>query len=151
MARQFIQMTKPEWRAFLAEERTAVLASTSPNGFPHLAAMWYLPKDDGMLMWTYAKSQKALNLRRDPRTSALIEAGERYDELRGVLIQGEARIIDEYDAVLDAGIELHARYSGNSDGDQPQDALRREAGKRLLIRLPYERVISWDHRKLRGP
>ena len=149
MPRQLTSMSKQEWQAFLEEERTAILSSAGPQGYPHLVAMWYLVRDDAILMWTYAKSQKAQNLRRDPRVGLLVEAGERYEELRGVLIQGDAEIISDFDAVLEAGIALHARYQGGH-GEQPgaEQGVRAQAAKRVLIRLPYTRVVSWDHRKL---
>ncbi len=145
-------MSEPEWRAFLEEQRTAVLSSAGSHGYPHLVAMWYVPEADALLMWTYAKAQKTLNLRRDPRVGVLIEAGERYDELRGVLIQADAELIDDVDEVYRAGRTLHARYA--QPGDDPEAAersVRAQAAKRVLIRVPYTRVTSWDHRKLRGP
>ena len=144
-------MTPVEWRDFLEEERTAVLASPGPGAFPHLVAMWYLASEDGLLMWTYAKSQKAKNLRRDPRVSVLVEAGERYDELRGVLIQADAELIEDFTRVYDTGIALHLRYTtdaseGSSVAAEP--GIRAQALKRLAIRVPYTHVTSWDHRKL---
>jgi PPOX class probable F420-dependent enzyme len=153
MPRRLTSMSQAEWRVLLNEERTAILASTGRAGYPHLVAMWYLPQDDALLMWTYAKSQKAENLRRDPRVSVIVESGERYEELRGVLIQAEAQLIDDAEEILLGGLRLHARYrEGSSDGDQhgAEESVRAQASKRLLIRVPYTRVISWDHRKLRA-
>jgi PPOX class probable F420-dependent enzyme len=144
-------MSEAEWRAFLDEQRTAVLSSTGRLGYPHVVAMWYLPQADGLLMWTYAKSQKAQNLRREPRVGVLVEAGQRYDELRGVLIQADAEIIEAVDEVYRAGRALHDRYA--QPGEDPaaiESSVRAQAPKRVLIRVPYTRVVSWDHRKLHG-
>ena len=153
MPRRLTSMSPAEWRALLNAERTAILASAGHSGFPHLVAMWYLPQDDALLMWTYAKSQKAQNLRRDPRVSAIVETGERYEELRGVLVQAEAQLIEDPEAILQGGLALHARYRDSaSNGDErgSDDSVRAQSSKRVLIRVPYTRVISWDHRKLRS-
>jgi len=144
-------MEPVEWRAFLEEEHTAVLGSGGGAPYPHLVAMWYLPDDEALLMWSYAKSQKVANLRRDSRVAVLVEAGTRYGELRGVLIQAEAEIINGFDSVLRAGLALHARYRDDTADEDPMQAegsVRAQATKRVVIRVPYTRVISWDHRKL---
>src|ERR1700690_1182264 len=81
------------------QSRTATVATIGPGGFPHLVAMWYGLSPDGQLAFeTKAKSQKVATLRRDPTISCSVEAGESYDELRGVAIEGSAAIIDDTSA-----------------------------------------------------
>jgi nitroimidazol reductase NimA-like FMN-containing flavoprotein (pyridoxamine 5'-phosphate oxidase superfamily) len=153
MARQPVSMSPSEWHAFLEEGRTGVLSSagTLQSPFPHLVAMWYLPEDDALVMWAYTKSQKIMNVRRDPRVAFLVEAGSQYDELRGLLVQGEAEIVDTFDEVLRAGTALHLRYADPAeDPEIGERSIRAQAAKRSLIRIPYTRVVSWDHRKLRS-
>lgn len=103
-------------------------------------------------MWTYAKSQKALNARRDERCSVLIEDGTAYNELRGVLIQGPLEVIDFFEDIRAIGIDLYRRYTEPSVGvpveDGPLVEIERQAHKRVGLRVPLERVASWDHRKL---
>lgn len=147
MARIMIEMTAKEVRSFLAEQRTAVFGSMGPDGFAHLVAMWYIPVDGALVLWTYAKSQKARNLERDPRVSVLVEAGERYDELRGVLIRAEAELIRDPARVLDTGRELHLRYHDTPLTDA-EPGIRAQASKRMVVRVPLTRVTSWDHRKI---
>lgn len=105
-----------------------------------------------MLMWTYAKSQKAVNLRRDRRCAVHAEDGLAYSELRGVLIQAEARLIDDFDQILGIGTALYERYTLPATGlpvDQgPLAEIERQAHKRVGIGIPMQRVSSWDHRKL---
>lgn len=153
MPRLTTVMSPVEWRAFLDEERTAVVSTTSPEGFPHLVAMWYLPRDDGLWMWTYAKSQKIQNLRRNPRVGVLVEAGEEYAALRGVLIQADAELVEDFERILQTGLDLHERYasgSGSALAAAGEPGVRAQASKRVAIRIPYTRIRSWDHRKLGG-
>ena len=91
-----IRMTDDEVSAFLRQSRTATVATIGPGGFPHLAAMWYgLSGDAELVLETKAKSQKVVNLRRVPTISCSVEAGESYDQLRGIAIEGSAEIIDD--------------------------------------------------------
>src|SRR5260370_37172710 len=88
--RKLITMTDEEIQAFLQEERTLQVATIDHAGYPHLVAMWYTLVDQQILFWTYARSQEAGNLRRDPPVTCLVVTGERYVQLRGVQIQGQA-------------------------------------------------------------
>lgn len=117
--------------------------------------MWYAIDSDGsLLMTTYAKSQKAVNLRRDPRCSLLLETGATYAELKGLLIRGRATLDPDTEHVLDVLERVHARgYFGEvppGGTGTLRDAMRGQASKRVALRIQPERVSSWDHRKLGG-
>lgn len=146
--RSQIAMDEAEIRAFLAAQRTIILTSNQRSGFPHPMPMWFALDADGTVrMTTFRKSQKVLNLRRDPRCSLLTEDGEVYNELRGVLIYSRAEVIDDEEAAIDTMLQL----AGNEPDDaQAREAVRPIARKRVVVRCPPERVISWDHRKLGG-
>lgn len=145
-------MSQDEIDAFLAQRRNAVLSTLDRHGAPHAAAMWFVPAGDEVLMWTYAKSQKAVNLERDPRCSLLVEEGLAYEELRGVLIRGSARLISTYEEVLAIGKGLYGRYTGPETGNDipegPLTVIESQARKRIGIGLSTARLASWDHRKL---
>lgn len=147
-----VSMTRDELRAFLSVPRTGVLTTLDVDGWPHSTAMWFVPEDDALLMWTYAKSQKAVNLLRDPRCSFVVEEGHAYSELKGVLIRGRAEELDDYQAIRAVGVALYDRYTKESVGvdveDGPIVEIERQAHKRLGFRVPFERVTSWDHAKL---
>ena len=82
--RDLIRMTDEEVEQFLDGRHTMNVATIGPDGRIHLVAMWYGFLEGAPAFWTYGKSQKILNLRRDPRITALVEDGEQYEELRGV-------------------------------------------------------------------
>lgn len=100
------------------------------------------------MMWTYARSQKAVNLRRDPRASFLVEDGTTYETLRGVLVTGVAELIDDPDEVLAMGMRLHRRYQQEGEDAAMAEVVRRQAAKRVVIAVPITRIASWDHRRL---
>lgn len=145
--RERIRMTDGEAAEFLASERTVQVASIGPDGTPHLVPMWFAVIDGRIAFWTYAKSQKALNLRRDPRVVCLVEAGDSYGELRGVSITGRADIADDYGTVFDVGAAVYARYQGDMSHASRQ-GVESEARKRVAIFVNPVKTVTWDHRKL---
>jgi PPOX class probable F420-dependent enzyme len=143
-------MSGEEVAAYLTEQRSATLASIGRDGFPHQVAMWFVPEPGRILMWAYRRSQKAVNLRRNPRASLLVQDGETYATLRGVAVQGEVELIEDPELVLQIGTALHARY-GAAYGDDPEAyraAIAKQAPKRVGILLPMTQLVSWDFRKL---
>ena len=95
--RDQIKMTDAEIEAFLDAGRDLQVASINADGTPHLVTMWYVVRDGDVAFWTYGKSQKVVNLKRDPRLTVLVATGDVYEELRGVSIAGTAEIIEDPD------------------------------------------------------
>jgi len=147
-----IVMTPSEVAAFLERSRTATVASIGPNGLPHVVAMWYGIIGDAVFIETKTKSQKAVNLRRDPRMVFMVEAGTSYDTLRGVTLEGSGVIIEESDGeeYWAAARSVYERYTGPYT-DDARPALQFMMNKRIVVKLAPERIRSWDHRKLGMP
>ena len=147
--RDLIRMNDEEIRAFLAEQRILQVATIDRDGWPHLVAMWYVLINSQIVFWTYAKSQKAVNLRRDARLTCLVEAGERYDELRGVQMKGRAIISDDRETVQRIGEVIWERYTGSLNATTRQMVVA-QAAKRVAVFVKPIEIVSWDHRKLGG-
>ena len=147
--RDQIRMTDAEVDAFLAERHTMNVASIGKDGQPHLVAMWYGFADGAPAFWTYEKSQKVLNLRRDPRITCLVESGDTYAELRGVELVGRATFLEDRDRVMAVGRSVAERYTGPVTA-QGEAGLERTGAKRVAVRVDVEKVVSWDHTKLGG-
>ncbi len=142
-------MTDEEAASFLAEQKTVVCATVGPNGRPHLMPLWYV--SDGLVLrsWTFAKSQKAKNLERDPHATLEVEDGVEYHELRGVMLECDVHVEREAERVAeDYGFPLLERYAGTSE--EARAAFREQAKKRIGMRFTPTRVVSWDHAKLGG-
>ncbi len=148
-----IALTDAEVAAFLAAGRTLVLVTTGPEGVPDPVPMWYVTAAGGEVrMRTYARSQKVVNLRREPRVACLVEDGERYAQLRGVQLTGRVELVEDPDWIADVWTGLMVKYEGLPDAQVPaaRAAFRARAGKQVGLRLAVDRVVSWDHRKLDG-
>lgn len=147
--RDQIALTPEEQQAYLAGAHTIILGTNGPKGHPQLTAMWFIPEPDGtILMTTFAKSQKARNLARDPRCTLLVESGRTYAELKGLMLTGRAEIVRDTDRVLDLLERVNVKYNGLEPSAALRDALRGQAAKRVLLRVTPLKTASWDHAKL---
>ena len=147
--RRSTSMTHHQQEAFLAEGHAVLLATVGRDGYPHVTPMSYWLVDGKITFSSYRKSQKSVNMLRDPRVSCLIKAGQTGDELRGLVVQGDACVIDRQDE-----IERLSRFRRRYEGVNPLDRLtpeqrRTSLAKRVLVVVEPRRVYSWDHRKVR--
>ena len=147
--RDAIKMSDDEISAFLEAGRDLQVASIDADGTPHLVTMWYAMQDGEIAFWTYGKSQKIINLRRDPRLTVLVATGEVYEQLKGVSIQGQAEIVDDPDDVLRYGEAVYERYWGPLN-DTVREGVRAMGAKRVVIVVKPDKILSWDHSKLGG-
>lgn len=157
MARKDLSMTDEELLAFLSDgAKTLQVASNDRDGYPHIVPMWFLVEDGKVVFRSFSKSQKIVNLRRNPKLSVLIESGETYDELKGVMIRGTATLIDDRATVLAIYGAIAAKYKmigGESvqlEGAALEAAFGSYAEKNTAVVVEPIKVASWDHSKLGG-
>ena len=148
--RSQITMTPEEVSQFLEQQRVMNIATIGPTGVPHLVAMWYAVVDGHVWFETKAKSQKVVNLRRDPRISCLVEAGHTYDTLRGVELEGTAEIVEDPDVLWQVGVSVWERYNGPYS-EEVRPFVEVMLHNRVSVRIDAERTRTWDHRKLGIP
>ena len=142
-------MSGEEVRAFLAEKMVMQCATNGPRGLPHMVALWFVADGGGLRSWTYAKSQKARNLERDPRATLGLEDGVQYHELRGVMFECDVQLDRDPARVEKVGLELFARYAGDLN-DEIRTMVAKQAQKRIGLTFVPTRTVTWDHRKLHG-
>jgi Pyridoxamine 5'-phosphate oxidase len=162
--REQIKMSDAEVAAFLGEERTVTCATIGPRGWPHLMPLWYVlrePLDGGFApriwAWTYAASQKVRNLERDGRATLQVEAGESYEQLRGVALECDVAIHRDVEEVGALGQQIFRRYASPRGQpparelpDEVATMVMRQAAKRVGLEFIERHRATWDHRKLGG-
>ena len=150
--RDAVRLTDEELEDFLASNIKVQVATNGPDGHPHLTTLFYVMVDGQLFFWTYGKSQKIQNLRRDPRITCLIEDGEDYFELRGATIFGKARLIEDYDELVDLGGRVaRAMANGEDLGELGDQIVAQQARKRVGVIVEPEKIATWDHRKMTAP
>ena len=146
--RDQIVMTDEEVADFLAASRTVTCATIARDGRPHLMPLWYVRDGDELRGWTFAKSQKAKNIERDPHATLQVEAGVDYQELRGVMMECDVVTERDPDKVAEFGLALFERYAGG--GPEIEAMVHAQAPKRVGLTFTPTRTVSYDHRKLGG-
>jgi Pyridoxamine 5'-phosphate oxidase len=143
-----IAMAADEVAAFIGDQRVVTCATLGGDGWPHLMPLWFVVRDGECWAWTYAKSQKVRNLERDPRCTLQFEAGESYNELRGVMLKCECLLHRDLDVVTGVGAEIAQRYGGADLNEEARAYVARQAAKRVAMQFQVRETASWDHRKL---
>ncbi|GAA2663020.1 pyridoxamine 5'-phosphate oxidase family protein [Nonomuraea dietziae] len=139
-------MSDDDVSALLRESRKLQLATINPDGTPHLVTMFYALDSEGRVaFWTYGKAQKTRNLERDPRVSCLIETGDDYAELRGILLYGVA---EQVERTLDIGMEIARRMTPGVPDELLREYVEHTGRKRVAFVVEPTKVVSWDHRRL---
>jgi PPOX class probable F420-dependent enzyme len=144
--RSLVAMTDEEIGSFLARPLTMALATVSPVGQPHLAAMWYGFVDGALGFLTYRGSQKYKNIERDARVTCMFEDGSHsYDQLRGVVLTGHVTQVSG-ERMARLAYDITERYQGSLD-DAGRQGVRAGLRKRLGFVLKVAHTASWDHAK----
>jgi len=144
-----IAMTPAELDRFLAEERTCRVATVGADGSPHNVPLWFAW--DGTSLWlnSVVKSQRWVDVARDPRASVVIDGGVAYGELRGAELIGSLVPVGEAprtaapDPTLATPERLFAEKYTGSDRFAPD-------GRHAWLRLTPDKIVSWDFRKMEG-
>src|SRR2546423_12414349 len=143
-------MTDDEVAAFLDEQRRAHFATINADGTPHVVPVNYALIDGKLAFWGDPGSQKVANIRRDPRVTYLVEAGDRIDAYKGVQIRGRADVVDDEDVVQAVGDGFFRNLPPGIITDEIRQATRELGLKRVAVAVTPEKVISWDHTKMPG-
>jgi nitroimidazol reductase NimA-like FMN-containing flavoprotein (pyridoxamine 5'-phosphate oxidase superfamily) len=151
--RNNIELTSAEIREFLDSRKTLIIVSNGPDGFPHPMPMWFYVDDAGCVYCTtFGKSQKVVNLQRDPHASLLVESGLEYAELKGVVIYAHTQIIDDVERAIDTLVKINTRGVSVDAAQRAAlaAAVAKTAAKRVVLKFTPQRYVSWDHAKLGG-
>ena len=143
-------MSDEEVWKFIDERKSLQVATLNRDGSPHLTTLWFAVMDGDIVFETYTKSQKILNLQRDPRISVLVEDGDRYDQLRGVTLSGTAELVTDPEKVHALALEVMSRNTPGVSKEQLDGMAQKMAAKRTGVVIKPTRIVSWDHSKLGG-
>ncbi|MFB8113620.1 pyridoxamine 5'-phosphate oxidase family protein [[Kitasatospora] papulosa] len=145
-----IMMTDAERDAYLTEQRICRVATVSPEGMPHVSALWFVWDGDHLWLYSLMRSLRWSQLRRTPRAAVVVDDGVEYGELRGVELCGEVSFVGEAPRTGRDCAELAsperlfaAKYLG-------LDSLPHDE-RHAWIRLTPRTVRSWDFTKLSVP
>ena len=148
--REQISMTDAEARAYLEAQRRIILVTNGPEGMPHPVPMNFgLDAEGRIILTAFGKSQKVRNLERDPRATLLVESGEAYGDLRGLIAWCDAEILaSEEDVARNMPLLRAGQTTADSIDPGKRAQVQASMTKRVILRFTPFRYASWDHAKL---
>ena len=149
--RDKIKMSEEELSSFLQKQISLQIGTINKDGSPHLTTMWYFYDGENFIFHTYTKSQKIINLKRDSRITLLTEAGNQYSDLQGIIVYGNAEIIngkDSLEEVIRYMEMVGEKYIKDEEGSQYIEGMKLQAPKRSVVVVNPSKFISWDHTKI---
>lgn len=150
MARTVRLDTETAW-AVLSDAHTGILASLRRDGVPVALPVWFVALDRRIYVSGQAHTKKFTRLRHDPRVGFLVESGERWAELVGVHLTGQARVVDDPERLERVSRALHEKYSRfRTPREQMPDPTRAHYETKVVTVeiVPDDRILSWDNSRL---
>lgn len=118
----------------------AVLSTIDGDGFPHSVPLGYFRLGRDIIMGVRDGTRKVANVEGNPNVSVLLEDGSTMADIRGLMLQGRARIVRDPTEALELARE-GARARGVAESEWPT-APRPGAA---YIRVTPVRTVSWDY------
>ena len=118
----------------------AILSTIDKDGFPHSVPLGYFRFGRDIIMGVRDGTRKVANVENNPNASVVLEDGSSMGDIRGVMLQGHARIVRDHDEALELA-RAGARARGVPESDWPTEPRPGAA----YIRLTPVRTISWDY------
>ncbi len=147
-----VRLTPEEAWSVIEASHTGIFSSVRADGVPVALPVWFVALDRCIYMRTPARSKKVARVRRDPRSSFLVESGERWAELEAVHLTGQADVLLDEGEVASRVNELFtAKYDSfrTAPASMAADTRDHYAVSKAVIRfVPDDRIVSWDNRKL---
>lgn len=127
-----------------------ILSTLDSFGYPHSAPVWYVVIGDKIYFRAQPYKKKVRNILKRAQVCAVVEDGEKYTELRGVMIQGLAKVVDSDKAKRKLVFSMLAeKYENLRDTDKMPKSWQEKYGKehRVVMELTPTNIVSWDNRK----
>ena len=135
------RLTEVEFNAFLdSRPGWIVLSTIGPDGFPHSVPLGYFREGEAVYCGVRDGTTKVRNIDANPKVSLLVESGSTMLDLKGAMIQGEARVHRDPVRVLDL-MRLAATKRGVAAANLPREP---RPGAAYIEVRPIRR-ISWDY------
>jgi nitroimidazol reductase NimA-like FMN-containing flavoprotein (pyridoxamine 5'-phosphate oxidase superfamily) len=117
-----------------------ILSTIGKDGYPHSVPIGYFRVGDDLYVGGRDGTQRLRNVERNPKVTALVESGGSMQDIRGLMVQGDAEVVREPGRVLELMREA-GRRRGTPEGELPKEARPGVA----YIRIRPRRFVSWDY------
>jgi hypothetical protein len=138
-------MSPSERDAYLSASTVCRVATASVDGRPHVSPLWYVWDGEHVWLYSVVRSQRWVDLSRNPRCAVVVDDGDTYDTLRGVELSGSVEVVGEVPRTGAPHPELAAVedrfWRKHGSGTFRYD------GRHAWLKLRPDHEVSWDFRK----
>ena len=121
------------------------VASTGPEGHPHVVPLWFVWREDAVYVSSRKPSRTWLNLELDPRVALSVDVGRTWAELAGITVTGRAELRSGVDASLRAVMSAwYEKYRSLLPGEGFQRMTEQVEELGFAIVRP-ETLVTWNH------
>jgi len=149
-----LRLTPEKLDALMRREGRIRIATIGPGSKINLTPMTFGWANG--LVYIFGRGQKVVNLRRNPTATVLVDVGERWRELQGVMMHGSAKVLESTtDEAADEYLQAAQLNLGEKSGlvqegkVAPYAATASGRTRRWIVFTP-ESVVSWDNSLLPG-
>lgn len=121
----------------------ANLATIDEDGGIHLLPMWFLRMENDICIPTSRHTHKYRNLRARPRASVMIDVSKAGLDLKGVLIRGQAELV-EGEGAQRINRCIHLKYVTPDALSDPRVPSYLSKGDDVTAKVHMDRLISWN-------
>lgn len=150
MSKPSPRMTADECWAYVTDAHTGILTTLRRDGMPIALPLWFVVLDGRIYAQT--RGRKLQRIVHDPRSSFLVETGDRWADLKAVHFTGVSEIVDLDDAMSARfRAEIDRKYTAfSSRTEMPKDTAQyyAKAVTGVVRFTPDDRILNWDNAKL---
>lgn len=136
-----LSLSVEELDTYLAERRAARVATVGADGTPHVVPLWFVWNGGALFLNSTLGNPTVENMLRTGTAAAVIDDGDEYEELRGVVLRGRVDRLGDT-APSDVERAWSDKYMGGAEVPY------RRWRNRTWFRLTPVRTASWDFRKI---
>lgn len=127
---------------FLKSQKILRLATISPSGNPHIVPVWYRYTNGRFYVGTNTRTEKAKNIKNNPRVSFCIDTGIKSPDIFGIMGVGRARLIVRPNKVQYLAEKILLRYFTSMKNQSAQKLLKQTD---CIIEIIPKKTRTWKY------
>jgi nitroimidazol reductase NimA-like FMN-containing flavoprotein (pyridoxamine 5'-phosphate oxidase superfamily) len=127
---------------FLNSQKILRLATIDKTGNPHIVPVWYLYQNDKIYIGTNTETQKAKNIKKNPKVAYCVDVGINSPDIIGVMGVGRAKLIVEKTKVKSIAKKILRRYFSSLQNKSAQQLL---SDTDCIIEITPKKVTNWKY------
>ena len=147
-----LQLPSAEIESVMATESRLRIATIGPGAEINLTPMTF--GWAGGRVYIFGRGQKIANIRRTGTATVLVDTGDQWRNLKGIMMRGTARLLEsEHHEMADphlaeAQLNLGEKHGLTKDGaPAPYAATASGKSRRWIVFVP-SKIVSWDNSRL---